>query len=194
MHSSYARLQSTVLVVCFAMLVVLPLIAAGQPFWQGPVIDRVQLEAPFHRQDTIVWCWVASAKMVVEALGESAPSQCEMLQRVYGAPCCSQPHLCARGGHIVEIQNLVEQFGYSLSEISTFGDGFQIFDLLRTTNAPIVAWVDGSHFVIITGMRIVPSQMGPWGIVRIHDPIRGRFDQDWPVFSQRLGAILYVDR
>lgn len=132
--------------------------------------------------------------MVVEGLGKKAPSQCEMLQRVYGAPCCSQPQLCARGGHIAEIQNLIAQFGYSMSEISTFGDGFEIFDLLQSTRAPIVAWVDGSHFVVITGMRIVPSRVGSWGIVRIHDPIRGRFDQDWPVFSRRLGAILYVDR
>lgn len=166
----------------------------GQPFWQGPVIDEVQLRVPFHRQDTLVWCWVASAKMVVEAIGQRAPTQCQMLEQVYGAPCCTQPWLCARGGHIVEIQNLIGTFGYSLSEMSTFGDGFQILKILKETKAPIVAWVDGSHFVVIAGMKVVLSQNGPWGIVRVYDPIRGRFDQDWPVFSRRLGAILYVDR
>lgn len=188
------RSHHFLLLFCITLLAALPRLAHSQPFWQGPVIDQVQLSAPFHRQDTIVWCWVASAKMVVESLGRRAPTQCKMLQQVYGAPCCAQPQLCARGGHIVEIQNLIARFGFSLSEISTFGDAFQVFNLLRETRAPIVAWVDGSHFVVITGMRIVPSQVGPWGIVRIHDPIRGRFDQDWPVFSRRLGAILSVGR
>lgn len=178
----------------FALMVLSASPSLGQPFWQGPVIDEVHLSVPFHRQDTLVWCWVASAKMVVEAIGEKAPSQCQMLQEVYGAPCCTQPWLCERAGHIVEIQNLIGTFGLSLSEISTFGDGFQILEILRETRAPVVAWVDGSHFVVITGMKVVPSQIGPWGIVRIHDPIRGRFDQDWPAFARRLGAILYVDR
>lgn len=187
-------IQSTAvgLLLCAALL-----LFAGnsraQPFWQGPVIDEVQIRVPFHRQDTLVWCWVASAKMVVESLGEHAPSQCEMLQQAYGAPCCSNWRLCERGGYITEIQSLIATFGFSLTEISTYGDGFQIFEILRQTGAPIVAWVDGSHFVVITGMKFAPSQVGPWGIVRIHDPIRGRFDQDWPVFAQRLGAILYVD-
>lgn len=178
----------TILVPAFS-----PATLSAEPFWHGPVLDEVQIRTPYHHQDTLVWCWVASAKMVVEALGESAPSQCEMLEQAYGAPCCSQPYLCERGGHIVEIQNLIRQFGYSLSRLSSYGDGFQIFSILKRTRAPIVAWIDGSHFVVITGMKIVPSNYGPWGIVRIYDPIRGRSDQDWPVFSRRLGAILYVD-
>lgn len=168
--------------------------AVGQPFWNGPVTERIQFSVPYHRQDTLVWCWVASAKMVVEALGKRAPSQCDMLQKVYGAPCCANPALCARAGHIVEIQNLISTFGLATSEIDTYGDGFSFFKIMKESGTPIIAWVDGSHFVVITGMRIVPSQVGPWGIVRIHDPIRGRFDQDWPVFSKRVGAIIKVER
>ena len=179
----------------FSILIVglFPLPSVGQQFYQGPVLDEIQLRVPFYTQDTLVWCWVASAKMMVEALGSDAPSQCEMLQDVYGAPCCSQPLMCARGGYLQEIQNLIGHFGYTLTSLSSYGDGFQIFEILRRTGAPIVAYVDRSHFVVITGMKIVPSQLGPWGIVRINDPIRGRFDQDWPVFARRLGAILYVD-
>jgi hypothetical protein len=173
---------------------IFPGAAAGQAFY-GQVIDEVQLQVPFHRQDTIVWCWVACAKMVVESLGEKAPSQCAMLQEVYGFPCCSQPHLCAKGGYIVEIQNLIEQFGYTMSSLSFFGDGFGVFKKLKDTRAPIVAWVDNSHFVVITGMKIVATPMGPLGKVRFHDPMRGRSkNQDWPIFAGRVGAILYVDR
>lgn len=176
-----------------AILCILPNSALAQ-FWSGPVIDKVQLNVPFHAQDTLVWCWVASAKMAVEALGQKAPSQCDMLQKVYGAPCCTNPGLCARSGHISEIQNLISSFGFAASEIDTYGDGESFFEILRETEAPIIAWVDGNHFVVISGMRVVPSQIGPWGIVRIHDPIRGRFDQDWPVFSKRVGAIIKIEK
>lgn len=179
---------------CALAFCLLPFATLGQPFWSGPVTDRVQYTVPFHRQDTLVWCWVASAKMVVEALGKRAPTQCEMLRKVYGAPCCSNPQLCFRGGHITEIQNLISTFGLSATEIETSGDGFSFFNDLKDSGAPLVAWVDGSHFVVITGMRIVPSAAGPWGIVRIHDPIRGRFDQDWPIFSKRVGAIIKIER
>lgn len=182
----------TALVMVWLVLAATPSRAMAQ-FYQGPVLDAVHVDTPFHAQDTLVWCWVATAKMVVESLGEYAPNQCEMLEQVYGAPCCSNPGLCSRPGHISEIQNLIATFGYSMSRLSSHGDGQQIFDILQYTGAPIVAWVDGSHFVVITGMTVAPSAVGPWGIVRIYDPIRGRFDQDWPVFSRRLGAILYVD-
>jgi hypothetical protein len=171
-----------------------PSFSNAQQFYTGPVLDEVQLRVPFVRQDTLVWCWVASAKMVAEALGRKTPSQCEMLQQQYGAPCCTQPWLCNRPGYITEIQALIENFGFSLTELSTYGTAQDIFDALRETSSPIVAWVDRSHFVVITGMKVVPSAFGPLGIVRINDPIRGRFDQDWPTFARRLGAVLYVDR
>jgi hypothetical protein len=168
--------------------------AQAQQFYNGPVIDEVQLSVPFVRQDTLVWCWVAAAKMVAESLGNRTPSQCEMLEEQYGAPCCSQPWLCNRPGHITEIQGLISSFGHSLTDLSTSGTAQDLFEALQDSRAPLVAWVDGSHFVVITGMKIVPSSFGPMAVVRINDPIRGRFDQAWPAFSQRLGAVLSVDR
>jgi hypothetical protein len=168
--------------------------ALAQQFYSGPVIDEVQLSVPFVRQDTLVWCWVAAAKMVAESLGNQTPSQCEMLEDQYGAPCCRQPWLCNRPGHISEIQGLINTFGHSLTDLSTSGTAQDLFEALQDTGAPLVAWVDGSHFVVITGMKIVPSAYGPMAVVRINDPIRGRFDQPWPVFSQRLGAVLSVER
>ena len=162
------------------------------PYYPGPVLDGVQHDAPFHPQDTVVWCWVACAKMVVESLGKQAPPQCAMLQQVYGAPCCQQPGLCLRGGYIQEIQNLIATFGYTASNVSHMGDGWQVLALLKETGAPLIGWVDKSHFVVITGMRVGPSPSGPLGHVRLHDPIRGVFDQPWPVFSNRLGAVLFI--
>jgi Papain-like cysteine protease AvrRpt2 len=168
--------------------------ALAQQFYNGPVIDEVQLSVPFVRQDTLVWCWVAAAKMVAESLGNKTPSQCEMLEDQYGAPCCSQPWLCNRPGHISEIQDLINTFGHSLTGLSTSGTAQDLFDALQDSRAPLVAWVDGSHFVVITGMKIVPTGYGPTAVVRINDPIRGRFDQPWPAFSHRLGAVLAIER
>ncbi len=185
----------------FALLFVAILLQGGlqrgalaQQFYNGPVIDEVQLNVPFVRQDTLVWCWVAAAKMVAESLGNRTPSQCEMLEDQYGAPCCRQPWLCNRPGHISEIQGLISTFGHSLTDLSTSGTAQDLFEALQDSGAPLVAWVDGSHFVVITGMKIVPTGYGPMAVVRINDPIRGRFDQPWPVFAQRLGAVLSVDR
>jgi hypothetical protein len=98
-----------------------------------------------------------------------------------------------RAGHITEISNLIARFGFSLTRLAGGGDGFQILGILKETGAPIVAYVDNSHYVVITGMKVVESPYGPWGIVRVNDPIRGRADYDWPAFAQRLGAILYVE-
>jgi hypothetical protein len=171
-----------------------PTALCAQPFYQGPTIDEVQLSVPLVRQDTMVWCWVASAKMVAGALGRSTPTQCQMLQAQYGAPCCSQPWRCHRPGHIAEIQGLIATFGLSTTELHMSGTVQDLFETLRNTRAPLVAWVDGSHFVVITGMKIVPSPFGPTAIVRMNDPIRGRFDQPWPQFAPRLGAVLSVER
>ena len=87
----WSRVAARISIPCTLIIASISVSALSQPFWQGPVIDEVQLRVPFYRQDTLVWCWVASVKMVVEAVGRRTPSQCQMLQEVYGAPCCSQP-------------------------------------------------------------------------------------------------------
>ena len=132
--------------------------------------------------------------MVAGALGRPTPTQCQMLEAQYGAPCCSQPWRCHRAGHIAEIQGLIATFGLSATELHTAGTVQGLFETLRDTQAPLVAWVDGSHFVVVTGMKIVPSPFGPTAIVRMNDPFRGRFDQPWVHFAQRLGAVLSVER
>ncbi|WP_372422933.1 papain-like cysteine protease family protein [Salinarimonas chemoclinalis] len=157
------------------------------------LVDSVHLSVPYHRQDTVVWCWVASAKMAAETVGLPTPSQCQMLELAYGAPCCRRPDLCLRPGHISEISRLVGMFGGRIGtlEISRWAPDF--ITHLRRTGRPIVAHVDGSHFVVITGMDVYQTPNGGWAVVSYHDPlVAPGMKQDWPLFAQRMSVVLAV--
>ena len=170
-------------------VVLYPSLASSQQ-----LIDQVQYAVPLEVQNTAVWCWVAAAKMEVEALGAQAPPQCAMLQQVYGAPCCTQPGVCARPGSAAEVQNLIAKFGFTATSINTWGDGWSFFRLLQNSGAPLVVWVDRSHYIVVTGMRVVQMPYGPLGIVSINDPLRGSGEQAWPDFTPRIGAVISVQR
>ena len=99
----YLRFWALLVVVVMAALV--PREAHSQQ-----VLDQAYIDVPFERQDTQVWCWVAAARMVALYYNVRVPSQCEMLQAQYGAPCCGNPVFCMRPGHITEIQALIASF------------------------------------------------------------------------------------
>ncbi|WP_139026495.1 papain-like cysteine protease family protein [Achromobacter arsenitoxydans] len=148
---------------------------------------------PFHPQQTMVWCWVAAAKMVAEFYGRSpVPDQCSMLQIQYRAPCCQNPQLCSRPGHITEVQALISRFGGRFSTVSPPADGFALYDILK--HGPIVMHTrqGAGHFVIATGMRVVPSPFGPLGRVSINDPFYGQYEVDFPSLMQAWTAALVV--
>ncbi|MEN6442085.1 MAG: papain-like cysteine protease family protein [Syntrophobacter sp.] len=148
---------------------------------------------PYHKQETMVWCWVASAKMICEYYGRMpVPSQCEMLQSQYDTPCCQSPELCARPGQMFEIQALIARFGGRYSGVSMPANGFVLYDQLR--RGPIIMQTrQGSgHAIVATGMRIVPSNFGPLGIVSINDPLYGQYEVDFPTLIQAWLAALVV--
>lgn len=148
---------------------------------------------PFHPQQTQVWCWVAAAKMVAEFYGRRpVPDQCAMLQLQYGAPCCQNSQLCSRAGHITEIQALIGSFGGRFSNVAPPANGLVLYDALR--RGPIVMHTrqGAGHFVVATGMRVVPSPMGPVGMVSINDPYFGQYEIDFPSLMHAWTAALVV--
>lgn len=154
-----------------------------------PIIHRV----PFHAQETMVWCWVASAKMVAEFHARKpVPPQCEMLQLAYGAPCCGNPDVCSRAGHISEIQGLIQRFGGRVSGVSPPANGFVLYNALK--RGPIVMHTrqGAGHFVVAVGMRVIPTQFGPLGVVAINDPFVGQYELDFPSLMQIWDAALVV--
>lgn len=181
------------LTLCF-VVTLSAAIASDRAYAQYPnnsVIDQAYLNVPFDRQETLVWCWVASARMVARYYNISTPSQCRMLEQQYGAPCCSQPGLCTRPGHITEIQALIGSFGLRYSQVAPRVDGWTLLNLFKQGH-PVVLHVDNSHFVVATGMKVVQSAYGPLGIVRISDPFRGVHEQDLPSLYTRWDFAVYV--
>ncbi|HYC54639.1 MAG TPA: papain-like cysteine protease family protein [Candidatus Binatia bacterium] len=150
-------------------------------------------DVPFHAQNTIVWCWVAVAKMVAEYYSRGpVPSQCEMLERHYGYPCCASPMGCTRPGHIVEVQGLLGHFGRRGSTLAPPANGFALYDALRRGPIILHTTQGGGHFIVATGMRLQPSPMGPLGIVLVHDPIYGRQSIEFPRLMNIWSAAVLV--
>jgi len=169
----------------------------AQPgFYPGFDYDRyppIRHDVPFHRQQTMVWCWVAVAKMIAEFYGKQpVPDQCRMLQIQYGAPCCDAPELCARPGYLAEIQALVSRFGGRMSELAAPTNAFVLYEAMR--RGPIIMHTrQGSgHVVVTTGIRIERSPIGPLAMVSINDPFFGRYEVDFPQLMQVWTAALVV--
>ncbi len=148
---------------------------------------------PFHPQDTMVWCWVAAAKMICEFYDrQPVPSQCEMLQIQYRAPCCENPAPCSRAGHIAEISALIRRFGGRFSNVAPPANAFVLYGALR--RGPIVLHTrqGAGHFVVATGIRVIPTPAGPLAIVSINDPFFGQYEVDFPNLMQAWIAALVV--
>lgn len=179
-----------------ALLFVLAITLVGGPqraFGQfpGQVLDQAYLNIPYERQDTMVWCWVAAAKMIARYYNVQTPSQCSMLQAQYGAPCCGNPAMCTRPGYIGEIQALIASFGLRYSVMGPPADGWTLLALFKQGH-PIVLYVNNSHFVVASGIKVVATPQGPLGIVRILDPYSGPYEEPLTSLYMRWGASIYV--
>lgn len=153
----------------------------------------IRHDVPLHSQDTMVWCWVAVAQMIANYYGQNAPSQCEMLQEQYRAPCCSNPQACMRGGHIQEIRALIRKFGGRPSGVAPPANGFVLYDALRRGPIVLHTTQGAGHFVVATGMRVVPSPIGPLGIVSINDPYYGVYEVEFPKLASIWTAAVLMN-
>lgn len=176
-----------------SMLVVVVVMAALVPraVHSQQVLDQAYINVPFEAQNTQVWCWVAAARMVALYYNVNVPSQCEMLQAQYGAPCCGNPAQCMRPGHITEIQTLIASFGLRYSALGGAPDGWTLLALFKQ-GQPVVLYVNDSHFVVASGIRVVASPYGPIGYVRVLDPYFGIYEEAVPALFARTGGAIYV--
>lgn len=157
------------------------------PFDNTPT--RVSHLVPLHRQDTLVWCWVATAKMLIEALNRSpAPSQCELLSMQYQVPCCMDARICFRVGHIAEISNLLKNFSNRGSRLDFMTTAEKFYEMIRLNPIVINTKEGGGHFVVATGMRYENSK---W-IVSINDPYKGSYETDYESLRLISNALLVI--
>ena len=170
--------------------------AIGLPASTFPVnaqiLDQAYVNVPFEKQKTIVWCWAAAARMVARYYNAEAPSQCEMLEQRYGAPCCVNPYnVCTVPGSIWQIQDLIQSFGLTASTIGPPANGYVLLNLFKQ-GRPIVIHLVQGHFVVAAGIKVVESPMGPLGIVRILDPFYGIREMPLPELYMQWDAAVYV--
>ncbi|MBU6160877.1 MAG: hypothetical protein KGO50_07120 [Myxococcales bacterium] len=153
----------------------------------------IQHPVSYHAQDTMAWCWVAAAKMMVEYYtGQAAPDQCQMLEAAYGAPCCSMTESCTRTGHISEIQGLIHGYSGLFTTVAPPVTAVALYDLL--TFGPLVIHTNqgAGHFVVATGMWFMSSPAGPVAMVQINDPYFGQYEVDYPSLASSWTVVLHA--
>lgn len=190
LKGAIAASRSIVTVLILAFFASLPATISNAQF-PGQILAQAYVPVPYERQQTLVWCWVASARMVAAHFNRQVPPQCDMLQRQYGAPCCANPQLCARSGHITEIQRLIESFGLRASQIGPPANGYVLLDLFQRGRPVVIHLVQG-HFAVAAGIKVVATPGGPLGIVRVLDPYYGIQDVPLPTLVSQWDAAVYV--
>jgi hypothetical protein len=155
------------------------------------VLAQAFLQIPYEAQQTSEWCWVASAKMVASYFNINTPSQCEMLERAYGAPCCENPGLCTVPGSIFQVQQLIQGFGLQTSQLGRPANGYVLLNLFQN-NHPVVIHLVQGHFSVLSGIQVVATPQGPLGMVHVLDPFYGEQDVSLPVLYQSWDLAVYV--
>jgi hypothetical protein len=180
-------------------LTILAILVASGSYAQvdSPPADNtyapIRHAVPFHAKNPMFECWLASARMVAEYYWRSpVPDQCAMLQMQSSTPCCQHPSLCMRGGGINEIQALIAYFGGHSSSVTAPSDGVVLYNLLRQGPIVIHTRQGAGHFIVATGMQIVPGPTGPLGIISINDPLFGQYEIDFYRLMQTWNAALVI--
>ena len=165
---------------------------AVAPNAHAQIIDQAYVNVPYEKQDTIVWCWAAVARMVARYYNVAAPSQCSMLEARYGLPCCNNPgNICTQIGSIWQIQDLIQGFGLQTSSLGPPSNGWALLNIFKSGRPVVIHLVQG-HFVVAAGMRVIATPQGPLGIVRILDPYYGVSDIPLPQLYAQWDVALYI--
>lgn len=155
-------------IALITLLLLAPLNTVAQPN------ERILPVRP-HRQNTLVWCWGASAAMVIEYITGQRTEDCEVLSaydRRFGGPgtCCGGDPRCLRGAMPGEIETILGQvFGiHGRSQPAPIS--FEEIVKSIENDKPIVIWLwrnpSSAHVVVIAGYRR-PN------IVVVLDPLSG---------------------
>lgn len=155
-----------------AFLIIIAVTIIGGEFTANATV----LDIRPHRQNTLVWCWGASAAMVVEYMTGQKIEDCEVLSdydRQLGGigNCCGGNSSCLRGAIPGEIENILGQI-YDIDSLPqpnpiTYDEIVNQID----NGKPIIIWLWRSpvsaHVVVIAGYS------NPNTVVII-DPMSGR--------------------
>lgn len=134
-------------------------------------------------QQTNMWCWAASAEMVMHHLGGSSVTQCDEANKRLGrSDCCSlpTPMACVKGGWPE-----FEKYGFSATMTPSALSWDDLKAQIDTHKAAVAfSWhwnSGGGHMMVATGYKVVGGQN--W--VTINDP--------WSPNEGDQRDILYAD-
>jgi Papain-like cysteine protease AvrRpt2 len=146
----------------------------------------VALNVPILIQNTDMWCWLASAEMVIQYRRPGISyAQCRIMEMGYGLPpgaCCTNVNMCRKIGDWPEIRAVLENFGGISSDVTGPLDADTLYVTLSNGH-PVIAKIGTGmavmHAVVIRGMRFQPVMfLDPFGrpyrewvpFVLINDP------------------------
>jgi predicted double-glycine peptidase len=148
-----------------------------------------ELDVPFHRQNTQMWCWAASIAMVSEYFTGRPIEDCEVLSlydRALQGPgtCCMGDSRCMRGSMPNEIGPILTNiFGL---RVQTLSRGLSWQELVSNIDngKPVIAWVwnspSSAHVMVLVGYD-------EYGSVIVLDPMAGRKSYPFSGFAANWG-------
>jgi len=148
---------------------------SSQPLYRS--LPPVDLGIPNIRQETQVWCWAAVAQQIINVSGRKSPPQCALVAMAngqYPSACCPYNPACIRPGSLVQIQQLIANWGKRYNEIQRPSDPYALYEQLRQRR-PIVLAVRSTpysgHVVVLRGMSWRATPYGVQAVLHINDPI-----------------------
>lgn len=142
----------------------------------GRAAPALELNVPLYYQETDMWCWDASAQMVIHYYGEYYPEQCEIANWAFGLSyCCSYPYdyYCAQGNWVTTsngVLGILWNWGVDASPVYSYISQSQVVSEIDAGDPfPIhFRWTSGGGHVLV---GVGYEYGGDWLIY--HDPWYG---------------------
>ncbi|MCB9884650.1 MAG: C39 family peptidase [Planctomycetes bacterium] len=159
----------------------------------GPGPNAVRLQIPFRGQQTAVWCWAATAEMVLTYSGNPIP-QCQMVSNWAHLPCCSIPlAACAFAAPSIEFIQQTLFFEGLASQRAGRALSFSEVRENVLQGRPMILCYQGSfggHVVVVYGYDDT-SPGDPY--IFVHDPFYGSFYVPYATSGLYSGSSVWVD-
>ena len=113
---------------------------SSQPIYRS--LPPVDLNIPNIRQETQVWCWAAVAQQIINVSGRRSPPQCALVAMAngqYPSACCPYNPTCIRPGSLVQIQQLIANWGKRYNELQRPTDPYALYEQLRQGRPLVLA-------------------------------------------------------
>lgn len=156
----------------------------------------VELNVPYHAQDTEQWCWVAVAQMVLAQRTSHVPRQCELVEsfdRREPGSCCANVRNCMRCAvDLPEVQRLLHHNGLESERLMAPVTPERLREEL-SNGSPIIVQIGlerSRHAVVVSGLRYVDGI----AVLTVNDPATERHDMTYEELNETWIDLVVVER